>query len=270
MGSTSDLTPDEVADRILAIGGDAVLDLGTGASTLSRTIRRKGARAADPAPTGATDPDGSARASLVTLLDGAEALTPDVLERATAAADRLLVLPPPDTAGEALAELADQLAHRSYHRRHDADLVRTAPEAMLFEREEGVPADLVRRYELLLAEVVTACASQREAMWDEVVAARHRLLVNRDHVVGTEAEVGRLNRDILRLTQELARSRKRVQALTDRRDGLIERVESLRSRRATAEKRTRALTARVHELEGQRQDPPRWRRLARRVAGRRG
>ena len=41
--------------------------------------------------------------------------------------------------------------------------------------------------------------SENEALRREVVNARHSLLVNRDHVVGTEAEIGRLNRDIIRM-----------------------------------------------------------------------
>lgn len=271
MGSTSDLTPDEVAERILSIAGEgAVLDLGTGASALSRSLRRKGARSSDPAQ--AAEQGRSEAVGLVTLLDGPDALTADVLDRATAAADRVLVLPPRDTAGDVRAEVAGHLATRSYLRRHDPELVRTAPEAMLFERGEDTPAELVRRYELLVAEVVRSCDAQREAAWDEVVAARHSLLVNRDHVVGTEAEIGRINRDVLRLTQELAQSRKRVRALTDRRDDLLQRVQGLRARLATAQQRNRSLSDRLRRLEQQERPPasPPWRRVARRLAGRRG
>lgn len=109
---------------------------------------------------------------------------------------------------------------------------------------------------------------ENEAMRLEVIDARHSLLVNRDHVIGTEAEIGRLNRDVLRLQGELISARKKIRALQKRKSGLMDRVEDLQAKLTATRARTQALRA---ELD--RQAParaPLSRRIARRLrAGRR-
>ena len=82
-----------------------------------------------------------------------------------------------------------------------------------------------------------------DALRAEVIEARHRLLVNRDHVIGTEAEIGRLNRDVLRLQAEVNASRKRIRALQKRKNGLKDRAEDLQAKLTAARRRTQELRA---------------------------
>jgi chromosome segregation ATPase len=81
------------------------------------------------------------------------------------------------------------------------------------------------------------------AMRREVLEARHSLLVNRDHVVGTEAEIGRLNRDILRMQQELITARKRIRGLQKDKSGLVRRNQDLRAKLGAARSRNQSLQA---------------------------
>ncbi len=107
-----------------------------------------------------------------------------------------------------------------------------------------------------------------DALRAEVIQARHRLLVNRDHVIGTEAEIGRLNRDVLRLQAEVITSRKKIRALQKRKNGLMERVEDLQAKLTAARRRTQALRA---ELDSQAAAAvPFTRRFARRLRRGRG
>jgi predicted nucleic acid-binding Zn-ribbon protein len=77
----------------------------------------------------------------------------------------------------------------------------------------------------------------------EVIEARHRLLVNRDHVVGTEAEIGRLNRDVLRMQGELITARKKIRALQKDKSGLVGRNQDLRSKLQATRARAESLRA---------------------------
>lgn len=101
-----------------------------------------------------------------------------------------------------------------------------------------------------------AGGSEIERLRAEVVEARHRLLTVQDHVVGIEAENGRLNRDLTRVTTELRQVRRRVNNVTKQRDELRTRLQDVRTRL----ERNRA---RVAELEAPR--PSIARRAARRV-----
>lgn len=106
---------------------------------------------------------------------------------------------------------------------------------------------------------------ENAALRREVLDARHSLLIHRDHVVGTEAEIGRLNRDILRMQGELVTSRKKIRALQKRKNGLMARTEDLQAKLATARSRTQGMRA---ELD--RHDPapvPLSSRIARRLRG---
>jgi len=106
---------------------------------------------------------------------------------------------------------------------------------------------------------------ENEAMRREVLEARHSLLVNRDHVVGTEAEIGRLNRDVLRMQQELISSRKKIRALQKRRNGLASRNQDLQGQLTAARARTQALRAELDRQVAAR--VPLSSRVARRLRG---
>ena len=80
----------------------------------------------------------------------------------------------------------------------------------------------------------SASTEDTESLRAEVIEARHRLLVHRDHVVGTEAEIGRLNRDVLRLQAEVITSRKKIRALQKRKNGLMSRNADLQAKLAGA------------------------------------
>ncbi|SEB45023.1 hypothetical protein SAMN04489844_0117 [Nocardioides exalbidus] len=108
-------------------------------------------------------------------------------------------------------------------------------------------------------------AAQVEELRRELLEARQAALVSRDHVVGIEAEVGRQNADILRLTTELRRESARAKRLAQRKQAQAKRITELQDRLATARKRNAALTRRVGELEAAR--PSLARRVARRLRG---
>ena len=195
------------------------------------------------------------------------------------------------------ADWAAWFAERGFFRRVDVDLSFLTHWAVLFERADLDPRQLAHRYEILHAKVNAERVEKSHALLEsyreiqalnahleggtaeeisrqlalvkefeaEVLEARHSLLVNRDHVVGTEAEIGRLNREVARLADELKQATRRVSALTKRKNDLALRVDTLRSRVAAARERNKALSRRVAELE-QRSAPPAS--LARRVARR--
>jgi uncharacterized protein (DUF3084 family) len=99
----------------------------------------------------------------------------------------------------------------------------------------------------------TGDGSELERLRQEVAEARHHLLTVQDHIVGLEAENGRLNRDLIRVTAELRQLRKRVKNLTGQRDDLRAKLQDVRTR--------------VAQLEGSRSGggPSLARRAARRV-----
>jgi predicted nucleic acid-binding Zn-ribbon protein len=113
---------------------------------------------------------------------------------------------------------------------------------------------------------VAQLESDNEALRREVVDARHSLLVNRDHVVGTEAEIGRLNRDILRMQTELVASRKRIRALQNRKKGLITRTRDLEAKLKAARTRNQQLREELDRQVAAR--VPLSRRVVRRLRGR--
>ena len=113
---------------------------------------------------------------------------------------------------------------------------------------------------------VAQLESDNEALRREVVDARHSLLVNRDHVVGTEAEIGRLNRDILRMQTELVASRKRIRALQNRKKGLMTRTRDLEGKLKAARTRNQQLREELDRQVAAR--VPLSRRVVRRLRGR--
>jgi hypothetical protein len=139
---------------------------------------------------------------------------------------RLVVLDPPG-AGPA-AEWAGDLAEAGWFRRADVDLAGLSPRAAVFEKRDVSARTLVERYERLLGDGPAA----------EVLEARHRLLVNRDHVVGLEGEVGRANAHVARLVGELRRAERRAERLDRRVEQQARRIESLQAKGAGQERRT--------------------------------
>ena len=113
---------------------------------------------------------------------------------------------------------------------------------------------------------VAQLESENEALRREVVNARHSLLVNRDHVVGTEAEIGRLNRDIIRMQTELLESRKKVRALQKRKNGLMTRIRDLEGKLRAARSRNHQLREELEQQVALR--VPLSRRVGRRLRGR--
>lgn len=182
------------------------------------------------------------------------------------------------------ATWAAWFAERGFFRRTDVDLTFLSPWAVLFERGEPSTRELVQRYESHLSGVTAEAIDKRNALLGahrnismlrdqvaagtsaqlaeqvelvkkfeaEVLDARHKLLVNRDHVVGTEAEIGRLNREVLRLTHDLRHASTRLSSLEKRKDVLLDRVAGLRGRLETAQARNKSLRQRVASLEQQR------------------
>lgn len=72
--------------------------------------------------------------------------------------------------------------------------------------------------------------SEVDRLRDELADTRHRLLTVQDHVIGLEAENGRLHRDLVRVTTELRQLRKRVKHLAGQRDDLRSRLQDTRTR----------------------------------------
>lgn len=249
----------------------------------------------------ATEPI-TGRFDLITCIEVLEHMSaPDAqqaIDRMTAATDRVLFSSSPSDFAEPThinvhpnSDWAAWFAERGFFRRTDVDLAFLTPWAVLFERQDLGARDVVQRYEALLTPLQTEVVEKRQALLDsfrevsrlsdgegsvspavvkqweaEVLAARHQLPVSRDHVVGVEAETGRLQRDLAALGRELFVERRRVKNLTKRRDELRERLAQARTRLEASQKRVEALTRRVSRPEPQ----PRasfTRRVARRVRG---
>jgi chromosome segregation ATPase len=86
----------------------------------------------------------------------------------------------------------------------------------------------------------------------------------RDHVIGTEAEVGRLSRDLALAFAELKRAHRRGERLSERRDELRVRVDQLRGRLDKSRQEVQRLRQRQAEAEGR---PSFTSRVARRLRG---
>ena len=159
-------------------------------------------------------------------------------------------------------------AERGFFRRVDVDVSMIAPWAVVFERGKPTHHELVKRYEQQYARVRTELLEKRRALLEadrqvntlrsrvderpvdteevdrlraEVTRARHAVLRNRDHVVGLEAQNGRLQRDLSLMTLELKKTQRRVKGLAKRRDELTARLEDTRQRLERNRKRVREL-----------------------------
>lgn len=185
------------------------------------------------------------------------------------------------------AQWAAWFAERGFFRRTDVDVSFLSPWAVLFERADLTLHTLTQRYEHQLGLIHTELLDKRTALleshrrisslneqlesqvsgtvaeqaalverWEaEVLDARHQLLTQRDHIIGTEAEVTRLQRDHERLKADLARSRKqlanvrarlkdaraRLQGLTRRNQTLVGQLEASRGRASFARRAVRRI-----------------------------
>ena len=158
----------------------------------------------------------------------------------------------------------DDLLTQGHVRRTDVETTASGQRISLWERLDLSAAEVARHYERVLA------AYEERAVRGEAQAiqSRHRLLIQRDHAVGTEAEIGRLNRDIISLSDKLSYATKRGKALTRRKEGLTTQVESLRARLAAAQKNNQGLQRRLAEAEQRHAPRPSFTsRVARRLRG---
>lgn len=156
----------------------------------------------------------------------------------------------------------EKLLTQGFLRRTDVRMSASGQQISVWEQMDLSAADVARHYERVLA------AYEERALRGEAEAleARHRLLIQRDHAVGTEAEVGRLNRDIISLSDRLSFATKRGKTLTRRKEGLTSQVESLRGRLAAAQKKNQGLQRRLSEAEQRLTSRPSFtRRVARRL-----
>lgn len=171
------------------------------------------------------------------------------IDSITAATDRVLFSSSPADHHEPThvntrptAQWAAWFAERGFFRRTDVDLSFISPWAVLFERADLTLHTLAQRYEEQFAAVNAELVQKRQALLDshrrisslneqletgtskkaaeqvaqveewraEVLAARHRLLTTRDHIVGTEAQVSQLTGDNAQLRAQLRKSRKQL------------------------------------------------------------
>jgi hypothetical protein len=229
------------------------------------------------------------------------------IDQVTAVTDRVLFSSSPGDHDEPThvntkptAVWAAWFAERGFHRRTDVDLTFLSPWAVLFERADRSVRDVVQAYEAQLAGLNAEVLEKRAALLaahrniselregqddseakaalaeqvalvktfeKEVMAARHAQLVNRDHVVGIEAEVGRQNAEILRLNGALRRLLGREKRLTDRKIAQRKRIVALQAKLEGARKRNAALTRRIEAYESDAGRPSVTRRVARRLRG---
>lgn len=199
-------------------------------------------------------------------------------------------------------EWAAWFADRGFFRRTDVELGFITPWAVFFERSTLTPREVVDRYESVIGPLIGETLAKRDALLaahrtigelrdsgdsrdngdsvalaeqialvkkfeTEVLEARHTQLLNRDHVVGVEAEIGRQNDQILKLNDALRRLHGREKRLTDRKTAQGKRITALQAKIETARTRNGALTRRVKELEATTAPPSLARRLARRLRG---
>lgn len=245
------------------------------------------------------------RYDLVSMIEMIEHMGPQdaqaAIDRVTAVTDRVLFSSSPADHDEPThvntkptAAWAAWFAERGFFRRTDVDLTFLSPWAVLFERADRSVRDVVQAYEshlaTLNAEVLekrsallaahrniselregtdahTVMAEQVKAFEREVLEARQAQLVQRDHIVGIEAEVGRQNDQILQLNSMLRRLDGREKRLTARKTAQARRIKGLQAKLETARRRNAALTRRVRELESDVAPPSLTRRVVRRLRG---
>jgi SAM-dependent methyltransferase len=228
----------------------------------------------------ATEPI-AGRYDLVTCIEVLEHLSPpdaqSAIDRITEVTDRVLFSSSPGDHDEPThinthptEHWASWFAERGFFRRADLDMGMIAPWTVVFERGDPTVHELTQRYEQLYFRARTELVDKRAALLeahrriqdlhtqlderpvdtaevdrlrDEVAHTRHAVLVSRDHVIGLEAENGRLQRDLSLLTLELKKARRRVKGLAKRRDELAARLKDTRQRLERNRRRVAELEA---------------------------
>lgn len=199
------------------------------------------------------------------------------IDQLTAVTDRVLFSSSPEDHDEPThintnpgEQWAAWFAERGFFRRVDVDVSMIAPWAVVFERGEPSLHELTKRYEQQYASVRTELLEKRRALLEadreinslrgrlderpvdteavdrltaELAQARHAVLTNRDHVIGLEAQNGRLQRDLSLVTLELKKTQRRVKRLAKKRDELTARLQDTRERLERNRKRVLELEA---------------------------
>jgi hypothetical protein len=265
-----------LADRIIAIANpETALVVGCGGGLLVQALADKGVDASgidesddkiSAAPVevrprlevaSVTKPLG-ARYDVVTCLDVLSHLDPaeaqSGIDALCAATDRVVFASAPGT-GSARASLftpsdwVASFAERGFFRRTDVALDFWSPWAVLFERSDVQPRDLVHRYETTLAALESEVREKRAALAaadgehaqrhadvaEQLTRAQHQALTTRDHVIGLEAEAAQLQAQVDRLTRRLKAGQERTQKLRDR-------LQATRRRAVRAERRLAEVT----------------------------
>ena len=221
------------------------------------------------------------RYDLVSCIEVLEHLAPGdaqvAIDRMTEVTDRILFSSSPGDHDEpthinthATDQWAAWFAERGFFRRTDLDMGMIAPWTVVFERGEPTLHELTQRYEQLYFRTRTELVDKRAALLEshrrvqtlheqlderpvdteevdrlraEVAQTRHAALVSRDHVVGLEAENGRLERDLSLVMLELRKLQRRVKGLTKRREELTAKLQDTRQRLERNRKRVAQLEA---------------------------
>lgn len=221
------------------------------------------------------------RYDLVTCIEVLEHMSPQDAQQAidhmTGVTDRILFSSSPGDHDEPThinTRPTDQwvawFSERGFFRRTDLDMGMIAPWTVLLERGEPTIHELTQRYEQQYARERTELTDKRAALLDahrriqelheqlderpvdttevdrltaEVAHARHAVLVNRDHLIGLEAQNGRLQRDLSLVTLELKKAQRRVKGLSKRRDELTAKLNDTRQRLERNRKRVAELEA---------------------------
>jgi SAM-dependent methyltransferase len=181
------------------------------------------------------------RYDLITCIEVLEHMTLPEAQRAIdvmcAATDRILFSSSPADFHESThvntnptAQWAAWFAERGFYRRGDADASFLTAWAILFERGDLSRRTIVERYETQLAPLNLEVIEKRRALLemhrevtalttnpgvveidDDAILARHAQLTARDHVVGLEATVARLEHDLRTARTRLERLRERLE-----------------------------------------------------------
>lgn len=221
------------------------------------------------------------RYDLVSCIEVLEHLSPGdaqvAIDRMAEVTDRILFSSSPGDHDEPThinthptEQWAAWFAERGFFRRADLDMGMIAPWSVVFERGEPTVRELAQRYEQLYSRTRTELVDKRAALLEahrriqmlreqlderpvdtaevdrlhaEVVQIRHTVLVSRDHVIGLEAENGRLQRDLSLVMLELRKLQRRVKGLTKRRDELTAKLQDTRQRLERNRKRVAQMEA---------------------------
>lgn len=289
-----------MAERVLAVApSSTVLDVGCARGLLVQAFVLKGveARGVDVSEhaVATAHPDvrdrltvGSATApiegryDLVTCIEVLEHMEPsaaqDAIDSMTAATNRIVFSSTPSDLAEATHinvhethEWAAWFADRGFYRRVDADMSFITPWAMLLERGDPTPRELVDRYETALNRWLSETIAKREGLLaaqrevsrlteetaggethrlleEALREARHELLLSRDQIIGSDAEVGRVNRDLTRVVQELRSTTRKLRRASERRNDLQQRLTRSKQRH---DEQVQRLRRRVEQLEGE-------------------